>query len=45
MARRSGWFIAGERIPPVHRPAKRQQCEWVVGIGWVLNPTKRKYDW
>ena len=33
------FMVAGERIPPVHKPGKRSQCEWWVGIGWVHNPT------
>lgn len=37
-------FKTGDRIPPVHKPYKKSQCQWVTGIGWVLNPTRRKFD-
>lgn len=35
---------AGERYRPVHKPRKASQCEWVVGFGWVYNPTGRDFD-
>lgn len=33
----------GDRYRPVHKPYKSSQCEWVVGIGWVYNPTGRRF--
>lgn len=38
-----GFTAAGERIPPVHKPYNRRGCEWVNGIGWVWNPTRRRF--
>ena len=35
----------GDRVPPVHKPARRGQCEWVTGIGWVYNPSRRRFVW
>lgn len=35
----------GERVPPVHRPWKRAQCQWVPGTGWVANPGDRYVNW
>lgn len=34
---------AGDRIRPVHKPFKEAQCVWIVGIGWVYNPTGRRF--
>lgn len=34
---------AGERIPPIHKPFKRSGCQWINGIGWVWNPTRRGF--
>lgn len=36
--------VPWERIPPVHKPWKRNVCEWVTGIGWVFNPGRVKYE-
>lgn len=33
----------GDRYRPVHKPYKSSQCVWVVGIGWVYNPTGRRF--
>lgn len=33
----------GERIRPVHKPYKASQCEWVSGLGWIYNPSGRRY--
>lgn len=44
MAWKPGWWVAGERIPPVHKPAKQKQCEWVVGVGWVFNPAGKRFS-
>lgn len=41
MAKR-GW-VEWERVPPVPRGWKRSVCEWVVGVGWVYNPGRKRY--
>lgn len=33
----------GERIPPIAGPFKRSGCVWVRGIGWVWNPSGRRF--
>lgn len=35
--------VLGDRIRPVHKPYKESQCEWAPGIGWVYNPTGRRF--
>lgn len=35
----------GERVPPIHKPYKRSQCQWVAGVGWIANPGQRYINW
>lgn len=42
MAKR-GW-VSWERVRPLPKGWKRNVCEWVPGIGWVYNPTHRKWE-
>lgn len=35
--------ITGQRIRPLHKPFKAEQCEWVPAFGWVFNPTGREF--
>lgn len=36
--------VYGTKIPPVHKPARRRNCEWVPSLGWVFNPTGKRWS-